>query len=77
MRLWHTSGTRKFAVGKLTRRDRPASQNRLIRYKSKKSSWDMVTLFVFAGAALGPKFVLLNLQCELAFIVADDASPGH
>jgi hypothetical protein len=34
-------------------------------------------LFVFAGPALRPKFVLLNLQCELAFIVPDDPSAGH
>ena len=78
MRLRYTSGTRKFAVAlKPLEVVTPASQSHLIRHKSKGKKLNMQSLFVFARTALGPKFVLLNLQRKLTFTVADDASSGH
>ncbi len=46
---------------------------RLFEIKERDTQY-IFGLFVFAGTALGTKFVLLNLQRELAFSVPDDPS---
>ena len=55
----------------------PLKEN-LSRYSNLKNETpNIFGLFVLAGTALGTKFVLLNLQRELAFSVPNDSPTRH